>query len=149
MTFADDAAYLAFWRDDPAFGADGARDERVEQYVTSDLGGKPPELRSRGSKEAARADYVDLVTGATAADYRQIGGPHATDAGAPRPARPAGAVASDRTVAEHLPEIPGARHELVAGTNHYTIVMGRGAPVVADRIRAAVAAGRDVLASGG
>ncbi len=45
---------------------------------------------------------------------------------------------SDAAVAAHLKEIPGARHEVVEDTNHYTIVMGAGAPVVADRIRAAL-----------
>ena len=45
---------------------------------------------------------------------------------------------SDNSVTKHLPTIPGARHEVVEGTNHYTLVMGVGAAAVADRILEAV-----------
>ena len=45
---------------------------------------------------------------------------------------------SDNSVTKHLPTIPGARHEVVEGTNHYTLVMGVGAAAIADRILEAV-----------
>jgi pimeloyl-ACP methyl ester carboxylesterase len=140
MTFIDEAAYFEFWRPHPAIAAEGWG-ERLERYLRWDLGGRPPELRSRVSKEAATADYIDLMAGDAALDYRRIGVPTRLMRaprgllGQPEP------LLSDRSVAEHLAQLPDARHEVVAGTNHYTIVMGTGARVVADRIRAQLQGG--------
>ena len=133
MVFADEDAYLDFWRPHPAIAADGWS-EHLERYLRWDLGGAPPHLRSRVSKEAAIADYVDLMAGAAASDYRRIIAPTLLMR-APRGLLGEEPLLSDRAVAEHLPLIPAARHEVVAGVNHYTIVMGSGAPTVAERIR--------------
>ena len=133
MTFGDEGEYFAFWRPHPALGE--VWGDRLERYLRWDLGGEPPALRSRVSREAATADYVDLMAGDAAADYRRIAAPTMLLRA------PLGLLAqpvpllSDRTVAEHLAHVPGATDEVVPGTNHYTIVMGAGAAVVADRIR--------------
>lgn len=58
MRFADEAAYLAFWRAHPAIGPywpDG-----FEEYARYDLTGEAPELRSSASAEAMLADGAEL-----------------------------------------------------------------------------------------
>ena len=134
MTFADEAEYLEFWRPHPALADEwGAR---LERYLRWDLGGQPPELRSRVSKQAATEDYVDLMAGEAAGDYRRVAAPTLlmrAQRGLLAQPEP---LLSDATVAAHLPHLEGARHEVVADTNHYTIVMSdAGAEVVASRMR--------------
>ena len=129
---------LEFWRSHPAFADAGAWDAHLERYVRWDLGGESPALRPRPSREAVTHDFRDLY-GPAGVDCRRVRAPVLL-MWAPRGLmnQPA-PLLSEELVAEHLPSIPGARHEVIEGTNHYTIVMGVGAATVADRILEAVA----------
>ena len=133
MTFPSESAYLEFWRGHPAFAASGAWDAHLERYVLWDLGGEAPALRPRASRDAAASDFRDIL-GPAGRDCRQVRAPVLllrAPRGLLNQPEP---FLSDNSVTEHLPTIPGARHEMVEGTNHYTLVLGVGATVVADRI---------------
>jgi lipase len=130
MTFATTADYLDFWRPHPAFA--GAWTPELEAYLAYDLDGD----RSSVSLDAVRDDSEDLLDGSGAADrvsalpagtvflrapYGMLG-----DLGGLYPAD---------LVAAHATRFPGLDVREVAGTNHYTIVMGeRGATAVADAL---------------
>lgn len=60
LRFASTEAYRDFWRSHPSFAE---WTPAVEAYVDYDLTGAVPELRSRVSAEAMRADFTDLHTG--------------------------------------------------------------------------------------
>ncbi|MDP7573187.1 MAG: alpha/beta hydrolase, partial [Myxococcota bacterium] len=142
MTFPSETAYLDYWRAHPAFAAPGAWDAHLEHYARWDLDGEAPQLRPRPSREAATTDLRDLL-GEAGLDCRRVRSPvrlMRAPRGLLNQPEP---LLSDESVAKQLPTIPGARYEMVEGTNHYTIVMGVGAPVVADRILAAVQATAD------
>jgi pimeloyl-ACP methyl ester carboxylesterase len=133
MTFTSEAEVLAFWRAHPAFASPGAWDAHIERYARWDLEGEPPELRSRTSLEAVVADFTDILGPAGLAG-RDVQCP-ALLLRAPRGLlNQPEPFLSERSVTRNLLAISGARHELVEDTNHYTIVMGAGAGVVADRI---------------
>ncbi len=137
MAFASETAYLEFWRGHPAFAAPGAWDAHLDRYVLWDLGGEAPSLRPRASRAAVATDFQDIL-GSAGLDCRQVRAPVLllrAPRGLLNQPEP---FLSDSSVTRHLPTIPGARHELVDGTNHYTIVMGSSAAVVADRILEAV-----------
>ena len=136
-TFSSETAYLEFWRAHLAFAAPGAWDAHLERYVRWDLEGEAPELRPRASRAAATADFHDIL-GPAGLDCRQVRAPVLllrAPRGLLNQTEP---FLSDNSVTKHLPTIPGARHEVVEGTNHYTLVMGVGAAAVADRILEAV-----------
>jgi pimeloyl-ACP methyl ester carboxylesterase len=63
MTFTDREEYHAFWRAHPAFARPGAWNDDVAAYLDYDLGGMPPELRSRVSADAVQTDGLELLTG--------------------------------------------------------------------------------------
>ena len=137
MTFPSETAYFDFWRAHPAFAAQGAWDAHLERYVRWDLGGEAPDLRPRASRAGATADFRDIL-GPAGLDCRQVRAPVRllrAPRGLLNQPEP---FLSDTSVTTHLPTIPGARHEVVEGTNHYTLVMGVGAGVVADRVLEAV-----------
>ena len=66
MTFESRASYHDFWKAHPAFADEGAWNEVAEAYVDYDLTGNEPELRSRVSAEAVRADATDTLVDDTA-----------------------------------------------------------------------------------
>lgn len=59
LTFASEDAYLDFWREHPAFGADW--NETLEDYLRYDLKGEAPNLRSTVSADAVRQDSLELA----------------------------------------------------------------------------------------
>lgn len=136
MTFAGPEAYLDFWRPHPAFA--GAWTSDVEAYLTYDLDGD----RSSVSLDAVRDDSADLLD-ATRAAGRAASLPDGTvflRAPAGMLGDPGG-LYSAASVEEHRRSWPGLVTRDVAGTNHYTIVMGEtGARAVADAL---VEVGRD------
>jgi pimeloyl-ACP methyl ester carboxylesterase len=136
MTYPTREAYRHFWRAHPAFGPYWG--PAAEAYVDYDLGGQPPELRSKASEAAVRADIHDLFTniGASAA-AEQVDCPviflRATRGmfDDPPGIYPPDAVATVTTRASSI------EAEDVPDTNHYTILLSaRPAAVVANRIRA-------------
>lgn len=137
-TFASREAHRDFWRAHPAFAGD-AWTPAVEAYVDADLAGSEPELRSRVSPDAVRADGRDLLVDAGVRQAVLSVSCPTVLLRAPRglldqpdPLLP------DEVVAAHVEQVPGLVDEVVADTNHYRIVLGdREAEIVASRIRTA------------
>jgi lipase len=134
-TFPDLEAHRAFWRRHPAFGGPEVSDEDLAGWADHDLGGEPPQLRSRVREEAVRADGRDLIAdGETRSAIERVAAPGLLlraqrglldDDNAFIPREQAAAF-SHPTI--ELREVPD--------TNHYTIVMGRpGAAATAAAIR--------------
>lgn len=125
MRFASVEEHRDFWRRHPALG-DWTPD--IESYVDYDLTGTPPELASKVSADAVRADSVDTFAGTALrgawerlrhdavllrAEYGMLG------------AKPA-LYPDPEVLADRLPV------RTVDGTNHYTILLGgAGATAVA------------------
>jgi lipase len=138
LTFPTREEYHAWWRSHPAFAGADVADEDLAAYADHDLGGEAPGLHSTVAKEAVRADAQELF---------QIGKP------AHRLAVPVEMLRAPRGLQnDPTPMIPAAlaaawaaaapdqrRVQEVADVNHYTIVMGAGAPRVASTIAAALA----------
>lgn len=61
MTFESLEAYLDYWRPHPAVGEQW--NAAVEDYLSYDLVGEPPELRSSANIDAVRGDATDSLTG--------------------------------------------------------------------------------------
>ena len=59
MTFPSREGYRSFWQQHPAFASDWS--PAVEAYVDYDLTGDEPELRSKVSADAVRADATDTL----------------------------------------------------------------------------------------
>ncbi|MDY7102362.1 MAG: alpha/beta fold hydrolase [Actinomycetota bacterium] len=139
-TYDDLDAYLAFWRQHPAFSGLDADDERLlERYVAHDL--DPATGRSRVASEPVRADGRDLLVGPgprTALGRLRcptwlVRAPRGMFDDPDAPLVPL--AAAESLVGDH----PGFRLRTVEDTNHYTILMTtRGASAVLDAVRAAV-----------
>lgn len=130
MTFADVEAYLDFWRQHPALGPYWTPE--VAAYFDYDLLGDPPDCRSSVSLQAVREDSLDL------GDLGPVG---ARAAGLPSGTvflraerdlldRPGGLYPAD-LVARHVETYPQVVVRAVPDVNHYTLVMGPGADIVA------------------
>ena len=134
LTFPGRDAYRDWWRSHPAFASSDVSDEDLIAYADHDLVGEPPQLRSSVQEGVIRADATELL---------EIGKPaHRLKVPAvllcaergmvddPNPLQPPGLA---RPWADAAPE--SRRMVLVAGVNHYTIVMGAaGAGAVAAEI---------------
>ena len=134
MTFPDRDAYRAFWKAHPAFA--GSWEPWVDAYVQRDLIGAEPELRSSCRIEAVRTDGTDVllndeVLGAAAriacparllwAERGLMDEPQALY----DESRLAAAALEDTRVVPYR----------IAGTNHYTILVGdEGARTVAGHL---------------
>ncbi|MEX2293135.1 MAG: alpha/beta hydrolase [Acidimicrobiales bacterium] len=138
MTFADADAYRAYWNEHPAVGGPYWSD-LVEAYVDYDLEGAPPSCRSSVSIDAVRGDATEQLTDPAVRDAIEAVACPVRLLLAPRglldadPLYPA--VALD-AVRDRWPTV--VEESTVADTNHFTIVLGAGAPVVAAAVRAAV-----------
>jgi hypothetical protein len=139
MTFADRAAYHAFWRDHPALADPGAWTADTEAWLDHDLVGTEPELRSSASLEAVRFDgrelLVDREVRRAFNDLRQ----------------PAVLLRAPRGLLNQVPPLlpdelidplrarwPIRLEMLVDNTNHYSIILAsRGAKAVASHLTAA------------
>lgn len=137
MTFADRAAYREFWQGHPAVGGP-YWSELIEAYVDYDLEGSPPACRSSVSIDAVRADATEQLTVPAVRDALEA---------LPCPAHllfaPRGLLDGDPLYA---PEALAARRDrwptvvdetVVEDTNHFTVVLGTGAPQVAAAVRRA------------
>lgn len=132
--FAIEDDYVAFWRDHPAFAAEGAWGPAADAYARYDVAGDPPELRSRAVEEAVRVDGAELFLGEGGASgaVRRLRCPavlvRATEGllGAPPPLVP------EDVAAAAAAEVPSLTVTTVPGANHYTITLAEpGASVVA------------------
>ena len=139
MTFADRAAYHAFWRQHPSLAEPGVWNEDTEAWLDHDLVGDEPELRSAAALEAVRFDgrevLVDQGVRQACFDVRQ----DCTLLRAPRgilnqvpPLLP------DELLDPLRQRWPVRLEMLVENTNHYSIVLApRGAQAVARYLEAA------------
>jgi len=133
MTFASVEDYVAFWHAHPAF-ANGWNDD-TEAYVRADLGGEPGDLHSVTSEAAVRLDSSSLLLDDQARTALERVHAPVTLLRAQR-----GLMNDDRVMipddllAPLLADRGDIVAELVEDTNHYTIVMGSGAPRVVDAI---------------
>ena len=148
MRFADDDAYLDFWRQHPAFRDDWSPE--LERYLAYDLvddgaGAYAPAT----SYQTTADDTVDMNTGTTLSEAvaglrhpaRFLTAPRGLQDEAP------GLYAPDHLEAV-LSESPHVEHARVDDLNHYTIVMSAaGADVVAPVVLEEIAAARNDAAS--
>lgn len=138
MTFASRTDYHAWWRQHPAFAHGDVRDADLVAYADHDLTGDEPELRSSVSEAAVRGDAGELLEMGEPAQRLQV---RATLLCAPRglldepsPVQP------PELVNAWAQESPGLRLGVpVPDVNHYTLVLGRGAPAVAGAVISALA----------
>jgi pimeloyl-ACP methyl ester carboxylesterase len=136
MTFADRAAYHAFWRDHPALVEPGAWNADTEAWLDHDLVGEEPELRSSAALDAVRFDGTELlVDDEVRQAYRAL---H----------QPTVLLRAPRGLLNQVPPLlpdelidplrvtwPIRMEMLVENTNHYSIVLApRGAAAVANHL---------------
>jgi pimeloyl-ACP methyl ester carboxylesterase len=133
MTFESAEDYVDFWRAHPAFGP--AWNDDLEAYVRADLTGEPGALRSLASEAAVRVDGTALLLDEpTRTAVERVRAPLRL-LRAPR-----GILDDDRVLVPDealdpfLATRPEVSAELVEDTNHYTLLMGAGAPRVAHAI---------------
>jgi lipase len=138
MTFESGERYADFWREHPAFTR--AWNDDVAAYVRADLTGEPGAMRSVTSEAAVRVDGAALLRDEpTRTAIEHVQAPiHLLRA-------PRGLLDDDRLMVsdsaleDFLAKRPEVDAELVEDVNHYTILMGAGAPRVADAIARALA----------
>jgi pimeloyl-ACP methyl ester carboxylesterase len=126
-TFANPEEYRDFWRRHPAFGFDWTPE--LDAYLMHDLIGDGP-YRSSCIAEAVRVDGADMFAG-----------PEATAAFHKLPV-PGVLLWADRGLLNQSPNYYTAENTAGLGvpairvpdTNHYSILAGPGAPVVAEHI---------------
>ncbi|ROQ69310.1 pimeloyl-ACP methyl ester carboxylesterase [Streptomyces sp. 840.1] len=133
MTFADRAAYRAFWRAHPAFA--GAWSDEVDAYIQRDLTGAEPALRSSCRIEAVRTDGVGLFDEEVLSAVRKLPvGATLLWAARGLMDEEQGLYDEERLAAADL---AGTRLTPVAAgdVNHYTVLTGEaGARDIADRL---------------
>jgi hypothetical protein len=130
MRFASRADYLEFWRAHPALTGTGVDEDDLAAYANYDLVGDPPDLRSSVSEEAVRGDAAELHKIALPAHELTV---PAVLLQAPRGllngADPMVPLDAANAWAAEAPEL--RKIVPVPDVNHYTIVLGPGAPHVA------------------
>lgn len=114
MTFPDVDAYLAYFRENPALGRYWSPE--LAAYVRRDWNGTGSTCRL----EAVRSDATDMLTRPAPHEFPLLWAPRGLQ-------DEDGGLYDDKAVA-------GMDAELVPDVNHYTILLGRGAERVADRI---------------
>ena len=135
MTFADGEAYRDFWKQHPAVGA-GYWTEAIERYVDYDLEGEPPACHSSVSIEAVRGDATEQLTMPAVRDAIEAVQCPVALLFAPRGLLDGPPLYGDDARAALRSAWPTVVEEaVVPDTNHFTIVLGSGAPAVADAIR--------------
>ncbi|PZF80977.1 alpha/beta hydrolase [Jiangella anatolica] len=124
MTFADEAAYLDFWREHPAIGPglDASYGDLLTAYLRHDLVGPDGERRSSCVLDAVRADGADLLADPTVLRSLRDGTVPATLLYAARGLldEPQGLLDAERIAAADLP--PTVRVIPAGGVNHYTVL---------------------------
>lgn len=143
MTFADQAAYRAWWSEHPAIAAGDVVSDDLAHYADHDLIGLPPQLRSSVNPEAVRLDGTDLFRLSDANALTVPARLLCAERGLvddPRPMQPL------ELVSAWAAADPGRRQAVpVPDVNHYTITLGRrGAAAVADHLLRAVASAWEI-----
>ena len=138
MTFASEADYLAFWRPHPALADDWG--PAVEDYLSYDLVGEPPELRSSVSLTTLEDDSLDLLDADTV-DGRARRVPQGTvflRAGHGLLAEPGGLYPPER-VAEFAGRYPHLELRNAEDVNHYTLLLGSAGAATVGKLLTEVA----------
>ncbi|MEV2278571.1 alpha/beta hydrolase [Nocardiopsis sp. NPDC049922] len=133
-SFPSADAYRDFWRRHPAMA--GRWNTWVDRYVTRDLTGTPPRLRSACSEEAARVDGAQVL-----GDPEVLGAIHRL----PRPARLAWAARGllDESPGLYTPgRLAGLPDDLVTlelpDDNHYSPMFSSTAALLAEQVHTLV-----------
>jgi pimeloyl-ACP methyl ester carboxylesterase len=133
MTFPTREAYLDFWRPHPSLK--GAWSDQLEEYFDYDLVGEPGNFRSCVSLQAVLDDSSS-----------ELGDPGIVGA-IGRVTQPMTFICAERGVMNQTPglyseEAVARLHEIVphvqsmkVDANHWTLLMGPGAPLVAEQVR--------------
>jgi len=116
MTFPTADDYLSFFKSNPALGRSWNQD--IADYVLRDYTG----TGSSCTIDAIRADARDMLTAPAPADYPMLAAPRGLQ--------------DEETGLYPAAALAAAGAEIVAGVNHYTILLGDGATRVANRIAA-------------
>jgi pimeloyl-ACP methyl ester carboxylesterase len=133
MTFESRDAYRQFWQAHPSFAGDQWNDY-VDTYIDYDLVGTEPELRSGVSAEAVRGDATDLFATSTLFDAIAALAKPAVLLRAERGMMNEDTPLMGDALVQQYPQVKDLG--VVAGTNHYTIVLSpHGAKAVADTVR--------------
>ena len=134
MTFADRAAYHAFWRPHPAVKDDWS--PYFERYIDYDLQGEPPALRPSTSKAALLEDArTQLVENLVARSLAQLRCP-VRFLRAPRGVMDGAALYDEARLARAARDIARFSSTTVPDVNHFTILLSeRGAKAVAAEVR--------------
>jgi len=135
QVFPSVPAYLAFWRQHPAFQRNWNPD--IEAYFEYDLGPVEGGFQSRVSEAAVRIDAAEQLTRAQALGEALAAVACAIDlVRAPRNLmnQPL-PLLSDAVVREWTARLPGLTVEMAEDENHYSLMMGgRGAGLLAARV---------------
>jgi pimeloyl-ACP methyl ester carboxylesterase len=140
MTFESAERYVEFWRRHPAFR--DAWNDDIDAYARADLTSGPGPLRSVTSEAAARVDGTALLLDEpTRTALERVHAPIQL-LRAPRGLLDdEKLMISDSVLEDFLAKRPDVYVELVEDVNHYTLLMGAGAPRVAAAIARGLAAG--------
>lgn len=132
QSFPSRASYYQFWREHPAMNEDWS--DYTERYLDYDLAGEPPNLQSRVSREAVLTDGKGPISPEMQDRIDQVQAPmllvRATRGllNQPVPLLP------DELVAAFTQRLPQLSTQTIEDTNHYTVLMGRGAKVLSGLI---------------
>lgn len=133
MTFQSTEQYLSFWHAHPAFHS--SWNEDMEAYLRADIEGRPGAMHSVTSEDAVRLDSTALLLDESSRTALERADVPVELVRAERGLLDDDQVmVPDALLAPLLEARPDIRTELVEGVNHYTIVMGDGAPRVAEAI---------------
>jgi lipase len=138
MTFESLDAYVAWWDRHPAIGGSDIDPAVLREYVSHDLIGTPPDLRSSVDPAPLERDGADVLR---STDAREMTVP-AVLLCAPRGLMNEANPMQPLSLVQEWAAQDGDRRRAVQvpDTNHYTIAMGAaGADVVAAEARAALA----------
>jgi lipase len=133
QTYPSREVYRQFWRAQPHFPPEDWS-PWVEAFLDYEIGGEPPELRPKAAEDAVKADLMEgLQSEQIAARLQAIRVPvHMLRA-------PAGFVPGapplfPNVMIEQMRKLaPAMDDEMIAGTTHYTLLMGKkGAARIAD-----------------
>lgn len=134
MSFPDHASYREFWRRHPAFQDPREWSAELEAAFDYDLVGEPPRLRSSVNPAAVRADGRGPLDPGMARCLDEVRVPTLLLT-APRGVlnQPQPMLSAQGVVAA-VGRNPNIRALEIPDTNHYTILLGTGAPAVARHI---------------
>lgn len=128
-------AYRQFWRTQPHFPPEDWS-PWVEAFLDYEIGGEAPELRPKAAEDAVKADLIEgLQSEQIAARLRSIHVP-VLMLRAPAGFVPGQPPLFPDAMIEKMREfVPAMKDQIIPGTTHYTLVMGRrGASKIADLV---------------